>query len=349
VPNVEPMAGRRRVENLLPLRQRRLERFALDAWESALPPMRRLVEQARLASQVTTPISIVGETGGGKQTLARTIHALSPRREGACAVLDCEHVPPALISALLFGPRGGREHLAAVYLREPACLPRDLQLRLYEMIRDGATGLRVFAGCRLRPEQAMRDGRLLEELACALGTLVLEIPPLRERQADLPALVERLLPRAGFGREARVVRLSADAWTVLRGYSWPGNVRELYNVLRAACLRANGEQLRAADLPAELRRAVEREQTPAAHRPGTLPLEQLLEEAERRLIQLALQRARGKKAVAARLLSIPRPRLWRRMLKLGIVDVEGEAGTEDETAVPPIPQAGETPAPPEDQ
>jgi transcriptional regulator with PAS, ATPase and Fis domain len=314
-------------EKLMNLRQRRIDRFPLDDWNSSLPAMQRLVEQARLAGRVTTPVLLVGETGTGKQTLARTIHFLGSQREQTCAFLDCEYVPPAALAALLFGPRGGREYFAAVYLREPASLPRDLQLRLFEMIRntspEGAAGVRVFAGCRQNPEQAVREGRLLEELACALGTLVLDVPPLRERQADLPALVERLLERACFGRETRVTALDADAWDLLRNYAWPGNVRELYNVLRFACDRATGPLLRAADLPSTLRRAFQREQTPPSIRPGALPLEQLLEEAERRLIQLALQRAGGKKAAAARLLSIPRPRLWRRMLKLGIVDTEG--------------------------
>jgi DNA-binding NtrC family response regulator len=145
--------------------------------------------------------------------------------------------------------------------------------------------------------------------------------------ADLPSLVERLLPRACAGREVDVTNLSADAWALLRGYSWPVNLRELYNALRTACAHARGEQLRAADLPAELRRAMQREQAPPRPIDKSLPLEHLLEEAERRLIQLALQRAGGRKARAARLLGIPRPRLWRRMVKLGIADAEG--GEED--------------------
>ena len=172
---------------------------------------------------------------------------------------------------------------------------------------------------------------MLEELAYTLGVLVLEVPPLRERLADLPALVERLLERACLGRAVPVTSLSADAWAVVRGYSWPGNSRELYSVLRAACARAGGDQLRGADLPADLRRAVQREQTPPRPVDRTLPLEQLLEEAERRLIQLALQRSRGQKARAARLLEIPRPRLWRRMLKLGIADPEKESEAADDS------------------
>ena len=329
-------------EKLVNLRQSWVERFGLDAWTSSLPGMRRLVEQVRLASQVTTPVLLVGETGTGKQTLVRTIHYLSERREGVCAVLDCQHLPPSAISKLLFGQEG----LAAVYLREPAYLPRDVQLLLCERIAqsnssgmEGARPPRILAGCTQPLAQAVRSGRMLDELACALSTLVLEVPPLRDRLADLPSLVERLLPRACAGRSGTgvppvggtgvppvgVTNLSADAWAMLRGYSWPGNVRELYNVLRAACAHARGEQLRAADLPAELRRAVQREQTPPRPIDKSLPLQHLLEEAERRLIQLALQRAGGRKARAARLLGIPRPRLYRRMVSLGIADTEEDS------------------------
>jgi transcriptional regulator with PAS, ATPase and Fis domain len=332
---VEPTGETPLPEKLVNLRQERVERYSLDAWASSLPAVRRLVEQVRLAEQVTVPVLLVGEAGTGKQTLARTIHYRSPRRDGACAALDCERLPSEAVAAFLFGERAaGRAGVAAVYLREPACLPRDVQLRLAESIaRRSAAGAedktvpRIFAGCTVAPGQAVRAGRLLDVLAGALGTLVLEVPPLRERQADLPDLVERLLERASAGRDVGVTSLSADAWTLVRGYTWPGNVRELDAILRTACSRAGSGSLRAADLPAELRRAVEREQTPPRPVERALPLEQLLEEAERRLILLALRRTRGHKARAARLLSIPRPRLWRRMVKLGIVDTEEDAGS----------------------
>jgi PAS domain S-box-containing protein len=337
----EPTGSLPLPEKVVNLHQRRLERYNLDAWASSLPAVRRLVEQARLAGQVAAPVLLVGEPGTGKQTLARTIHYLSSRRDGACAVIDCERLPHEAVAALLLGERSAvRQGIAAVYLREPACLPRDVQLRLCELIARTAAGgedrgaPRILAGCTVAPGQAVRTGRLLDELACALGTLVIEVPPLRDRQADLPGLVERLLERACAGRDVGGASLTPDAWNVLRGYSWPGNLRELYAVLRSAvgAGQAVGGQitLSAAEVPAELRRAVEREQTPPRPADRPLPLEQLLEEAERRLILLALRRTRGHKARAARLLSIPRPRLWRRMVKLGIADADDEANSSTE-------------------
>ncbi|MHB1422366.1 MAG: AAA-type ATPase lid domain-containing protein [Gemmataceae bacterium] len=333
LPPVEPIGEARPFENLVPLRQRRISRFSLDAWTSSLPAVRRLVEQVRLASQATTPVLLLGEAGAGKQTLARTIHYLSVRRESAFVLLDCPRLPPAAISGLLFQERGvvdPSSAIGAIYLREPASLPRDVQLHLCQRLQRGNVPgwPRILAGCTISLTQAVRSGQLLEELAYALGVLILEVPPLRERRADLPALVERLLPRACAGRDVRVTSLSADAWALFRGYSWPGNLRELYNVLRAACAKAPGEKLRADDLPAELRRAVQHEQMPPRPADKTLPLEQLLEEAERRLIQLALQRSRGHKARAAKLLGIPRPRLWRRMRLLGIADSEDVSAEE---------------------
>ncbi len=156
-------------ERLVNLRQRRLDRYHLDAWTSTLPAMRRLVDQVRLASLVNAPVLLVGEPGTGKQTLARTIHYLSPRRDGACAALDCARLPPDAVARVLFG---SRDSLAAVYLREPAYLPRDVQLRLCEWIArgvgaEGATGPRILAGCMAPPAQEVRAGRLLDELACA--------------------------------------------------------------------------------------------------------------------------------------------------------------------------------------
>src|SRR5262249_26051584 len=165
------------------------------------------------------------------------------------------------------------------------------------------------------------------DLLCALGTLRLELPPLRNRPAaDLPWLVERLLERAT-GADSQppgsLPTLTPEAWELVYTYRWPGNLRELYTALAGACAHAAGgpapQRIDVADLPAYLRLAM----VGGEKKPGKpLPLHSLLEQAERRLITLALRRTQGNKTKAADLLCIWRPLLLRRMQKLGITDVE---------------------------
>jgi transcriptional regulator with PAS, ATPase and Fis domain len=317
-------------EKLVALRERAVRRPGLPA--SKVPAVRRLAEQVRLASAVRAPVLLVGEAGTGKETLARLIHYQGPQRERAFAALDCERLPPEALAGVLFGERGAaqRSALGAVYLRQPAALPRDLQARLLEWLaEDGAEGAappRILAGSRSRLEEEVRSGRALEGLAWALGTLVLEVPPLRQRRDDLPALVEQMLERAAGHGTARLAGLTPAAWEVVRGHPWPGNLRELYAVLSAASGHARGEWLDAADLPAPLRLAQRVGQASARPAERPVPLAQVLEQVERRLIELALRRAGGNKTRAAELLSMWRPRLLRRMAALKMDGGEGGEG-----------------------
>jgi DNA-binding NtrC family response regulator len=315
-------------ERLANLRQQAAQRSSLQAWAtSEVPAVRRLVAQARLAAGVAAPVLFVGEAGAGKQALARAVHAQGPGREQAFTALDGRRLPPAFVAAALFAQEGpGRSGpLETIYLKNPEDLPRDVQLRLCDWLAEAAERPdrpRLMAGSCLSLAQAVRSGRLLEELACVLGTLVLEVPPLRERLADLPALVERLLSRANAEAEVRVTGLLPDAWEVVRAYPWPGNVAELYGALRVAQGRCQGERIAAADLPAAVRQAVRLGQDAGSPPEKPLPLDHLLEQAERRLIELALRRAGGNKTVAAQALGVWRPRLLRRMKALDIPDTE---------------------------
>ena len=227
-----------------------------------------------------------------------------------------------------------RTALGAVYLRGPSHLPRDLQAAARRPLTRGGRGRgsttpRVLAGCSGDPAEEVRAGRLLGELHAALALLTLHLPPLRERLADLPALVDRLLERCNTESEVRVQGLAPDAWDVVRGHHWPGNLRELYTVLSAARRHARTDLITAADLPADLRLLRRMEETPGRRPERPLPLDALLEQAERRLIDLALRRAQGKKYRAAEILAIWRSRLTRRMKALGIEDAEGaDAGEE---------------------
>ena len=151
-----------------------------------------------------------------------------------------------------------------------------------------------------------------------MSTLVITLPALRERQADLSDLVERLLQRMNTGSERPVTKLTPQAWELLRAHAWAGNLRELYAVLQRACQRTTTDRIDAVHLPARLRLAVHLEQAAQPAPERAIRLDEILEEAERRLILLALRKARGNRSRAAELLSIWRPRLLRRMEALGI-------------------------------
>jgi transcriptional regulator with PAS, ATPase and Fis domain len=316
-------------ERLMALRQRTVHRHGLDVLVGEVPAIGRLREQVRLASLVSAPILLVGEPGTGKSALARLIHDRGPQREQSLAVLDCARLPPGAVAHLLFAdpPAPARHGLGAIYLREPGYLPRDFQLRLCAWLTrpkgEAESAPRLLAGTCLAPAEQIGAGRLLEELACALGTLVFEVPPLRQRRADLPQLVEALLERAASAGEKGPSGLTPAAWAVFEAHCWPGNLRELFAVLRAARGRATGERIDVGDLPAALRLGHRLEQTPARPADTPLPLEQTLAQVERRLIELALRRARGNRTRAAELLAIGRPRLLRRLEALGLTEEGG--------------------------
>ena len=311
------------------LRERRTQHFGPELLSDTSPALRRLAEQVRLAVRTTAPVLLVGEPGVGKRTLARLIHYQSQQRERPFALLDCARLPSDAPADVLFG---GRPAFGAIYLHEPSRLPRDLQLRLCELVHTaeeedaGASFPRLLAGCGVDPAEEVRAGRMLDELYSALAVLTLYVPPLREHRADLPALVDRLLQRCNSEGGPPIHGLSADAWEVVRDYAWPGNLRELYAVLSSARRRRRTDRIGAADLPAAFKLRRRMEETPGRRPERPLPLDALLEAAERRLIDMALRRARGKKYRAAEILEIWRTRLIRRMKALGLDDAEADAG-----------------------
>jgi transcriptional regulator with AAA-type ATPase domain len=306
-------------EGALALREAVRRRHDYDALASELPAMNRVADQVRLAARVRVPALIVGERGTGKEWLAHTIHALGADRQRPFVALDCARLTPASLGGVLFGEGELAQpgEVGTVYLREPSRLPREMQQRLGARLAAGDEGRepRLLAGLCGDPDAEVGAGRLLADLAGRLATLTIAVPPLRERREDLPQIVERLLERAGAAAGRRVTGLAHATWDVVRAYPWPGNIAELYAALVGACARAGGERLEPGDFPLYLRLGPK---PGAAERP--LPLKDLLEGAERRLLELALRRSGGNKSKAAELLAVWRPLLLRRMSALGIPD-----------------------------
>jgi Sigma-54 interaction domain/Bacterial regulatory protein, Fis family/PAS fold len=309
------------------LRQRAAARFTFDLWPDD-PPWPRLIAQARLAAQTRSPVLIHGPAGSGKLWLARTLHHQGVAAERTFLTLDVRGLPAEALTDLLFGPQAlaQPDRVGTLYLRGAERLPRDLQLRLADWLseRDPGTAPRVVAGCRLAPDEALRTGRLIEDFHQATAVTTIGLPALRDRPADLPDWTARVLRR--LGDSAAGVNLSLEVAELFAAYPWPGNLRELTEVLADCARRCPGKRLGMADLPTALRQSgpLDRAARPDADLP--LNLEQFLERMERKLIELALARSGGRRERAAKLLSIPRAKLWRRLRDFGLESAAADDG-----------------------
>jgi PAS domain S-box-containing protein len=327
--------SRRLRAELEEIRERLRERYGCEALIGAGPAHRRLLDQLAAAAATRVPVLIVGEPGTGRRLAARTIHQIGPRSQSPLIVFDCAALPPEVLERELFrGPPGAGAAQEAARLALPdattlllfdvEALARDLQMRLVKAL-DGS--FRLIATGATDPEVARREDRLRPDLYYALSTLVVRLSPLRERLDELPILAQHLLERINERAARRLVGFDPAALEVLAAYDWPGNIRELARVIEAAHLVAAEDVIAPGDLPATIRGHLGSAYTPPTLPSTVLPLDQMLTQVERRLIEQALVAARRNKSRAAEILDISRPRLYRRMKELNIPD---ESGPEDE-------------------
>ena len=299
-------------DKLMALRDRSAARYRLDE-----PPEgsanARLFEQASLAAQTHSPIAIVGEPGVGKEWLARVIHGRGDGRQRFFARLDADRLPGPIVGDMILGHPNRAMNMGTIYLHDPAALSLEWQGRIAEFasLRNQPEAPRLIVGFRNDPGADVQAKRLLEDLYYAVSSLTISIPPLRERLAELPYLVDVFLDRARMLTGRTTKSISSEAMNVMRGYVWPNNLRELQDVILDACRRAKGERIELAELPFHLKNGP----LPVERR---LPLDRLLEQVERRLIALTLKLTDGNQTRTAELLEVWRPRLLRRMKALGL-------------------------------
>jgi len=192
---------------------------------------------------------------------------------------------------------------------------------LARLVATQGFSFRVIGTARRSLMELARQGEYREDLAAALCTLLIELPPLAERRSDVPLLAQMFVEQTNARTDRQVAGLTAEALDYLAAYPWPGNVDELAQVIREAHGRAEGAEITARDLPPKLHLAL----SAAAHprRPDeTIVLDEFLARIERELVVRALARAKGNKTKAAKLLGMTRPRLYRRLVQLGLENSE---------------------------
>jgi DNA-binding NtrC family response regulator len=288
-------------------------------------------------------VLITGESGVGKEVIANIIHDRSRRADKPMVKLNCAAFPQAMIEGELFGYVKGaftgatndfRGMIAeadggTLFLDEISEMPAELQTRFLRVLQErefrplGSTktvraNFRVIAATNRPVHQAMAENRLRSDLYYRLNTFQIELPPLRERKADIPPLVASFLK--SFARQLGKPEpsISPEAFQKLLDYGWPGNVRELQNAIEYAVVLARQGQITVKELPAEVRLPValqKSERTANHHDPGAV---RSLNEMERSAILDALAKCHGNKKKAAALLGIQRPTLYNKMRRYEI-------------------------------
>jgi len=341
------------VSSALELRRARREAEALRAelglsgeMIGSSPAMQRLREMIARVAPTDSRVLISGESGTGKELVAAAIHAGGPRRDQPFVRVNCAALPRDLVESEMFGHERGAftgaserrigrfelAHRGTLLLDEVGDLGPEAQAKLLRAIeareieRLGGTkpipvDVRIIAATNKALQKAAREGSFREDLLFRLNVIPIDVPPLRERPGDIPALVAHFVSlfRVRTGRASS--EWSPEAISQLQRHSWPGNVRELANIVERLVILHPGERITPREVAQVLRvdeeSPVRHAELPDAEQLDT-PLNDLLDEYERLLITRALAMANGNIAEAARRLKTDRPNLYRRMKRLGV-------------------------------
>jgi DNA-binding NtrC family response regulator len=304
-------------------RRQAATQFRLDRLIGDSPATRRVRAQVELAIGSRASVVLVGPPGSGRQYLAHAIHySGDPDATGALVPLACSVLAADLLQSTLRTltanfARDPKQRRNTLLLLEVDQLPPDAQQPLAELLAASSFPLRLIATARQSPVEMAADERFRSELAALVSTLTIVLPPLAARRQDLPLLAQLFLEEGNAKRPKQLAGFTPEALDCLDDYPWPGNLDELAQVVDEAHQRAEGVLVTVADLPQRIHLAAEA----AAHprrKEDTIVLDEFLARVETELIRRALGRAKGNKAKAARLLGMTRPRLYRRMVQLGL-------------------------------
>jgi two-component system response regulator HydG len=317
------------------LREELFQHFGIENLVGQSPPFLHVLEKVRRVAPTEATVLLTGETGTGKDVIARAIHLLSRRASRPFIAVNCAALPEQLLESELFGHvkgaftgavanrRGLIEEAAGgtFFLDEIGSIPPSIQAKLLRVLeqktirrlgenREIPIDVRLIAATNRDLQDALRRGEFREDLYYRLNVVAIHLPPLRARREDIPLLAHHFL-RQFCQRDCKAIRgFREDALAALMTYTFPGNVRELRHIIEQAVALSTGPWITLADLPAHVRTA--------AHAPHEPEIETVLNQVERDLILQALQRNQGHLERTARDLGMSRVTLWRKMKKYGL-------------------------------
>jgi two-component system response regulator AtoC len=297
--------------------------------------MRHVFETIRRIAPSNTTTVIRGESGTGKELVARSIHMNSRRRSGPFISVNCAALPEGLMEAELFGYEKGAftgagatkegrielAHRGTLFLDEIGTLPPSLQSKLlrvleeHTLIRLGGkksikVDFRLISATNENLEEAVHNGHFREDLYYRIHVVPIFVPPLRERVDDIPLLIDYFLRVYCAANGLATMRIGHDALEALRRYAWPGNVRELENVVQRVVLMCENEEVGFEDLPPDIRSGAGRPSGSRLSIPSSgFRLDEQVDAYERSLVETALEKAKGVKVQAARLLGVDANRM----------------------------------------
>ena len=322
------------------LREELGRRYTFDNVVGHSPAMQEIFATIMRVAPTRATVLLAGESGVGKDLIARAIHFHSPRRDRPFVKINCTAIPENLMESELFGfekgaftganaSKPGRFEMAdtgTAFLDEIGDVPGSIQVKLLRVLQEreferlGSNktrqiDVRILAATNRDLRAALEEGTFREDLYYRLNVVPLNIPPLRERKEDIPFLAEHFVRKLAVETGSTADSISEGAIKRLLEYPWPGNVRELENVIERSLVLAAGKRLEAADIRLEA--------NPRARESTTdsfLPDGMTLDEHEQAIIREALRRADGNKSQAARLLGVTRNALRYRLSQMGMED-----------------------------
>ena len=314
--------------------------------------MQQVFSLIRQVAPSTAAVLVTGESGTGKELVARAIHRLSPRRDGPFVAVNCAAVPETLMESELFGHekgaftgaverRAGCFELAlrgTLLLDEIGDMPVATQAKLLRVLEDShvrrlagkseiVVDVRVVASTNKHLEEALRKGQVREDLYYRLNVFRIDMPPLRERKEDIPALCEALIRGLNMKHGCKVTDVDGGVLALFQDHSWPGNVRELRNALERAVIIAGEGSIRPLHLPRHFGAPGQAAALAASDDPNLVRLAvgTTVDEAEKALILRTLEHTKNNKTRAAEILGISLKTLHNKLKEYGSGEAEGQA------------------------